>query len=59
MEKPQVLISQRPFPNQMATDEEKSTFEYGLKVAKSIEGEWFKRKANSCRFYHQWGNSTD
>jgi len=55
MEKPQVLISQRPFPNQMATDEEKTTFEYGLKVAKSIEGEWFKRKANSCRFYHQWG----
>ena len=55
MEKLSVVIYQSPFPNQMASDEEKSTFEYGLKVAKSIEGEWFKRKANTCRFYDQWG----
>jgi hypothetical protein len=39
----------------MASDEEKATIEYGLRVAKSIEGEWFKRKANTCRFYDQWG----
>jgi hypothetical protein len=39
----------------MATDEEKSTMEYGLRVAKAVEGEWFKRKANTCRFYDQWG----
>ncbi len=55
MEKLSVAIYQSPFPNQMASDEEKSTVEYGLKVAKSIEGEWFKRKANTCRFYDQWG----
>jgi hypothetical protein len=55
MEKLSVVIYQSPFPNQMASDEEKSTTEYGLKVAKSIEGEWFKRKANTCRFYDQWG----
>jgi hypothetical protein len=55
MEKLSVVIYQSPFPNQMASDEEKSTVEYGLKVAKSIEGEWFKRKANTCRFYDQWG----
>lgn len=55
MEKLSVSIYQSPFPNQMASDEEKATVEYGLKVAKSIEGEWFKRKANTCRFYDQWG----
>jgi hypothetical protein len=55
MEKLSVVIYQSPFPNQMASDEEKATVEYGLKVAKSIEGEWFKRKANTCRFYDQWG----
>jgi len=37
MEKLSVVIYQSPFPNQMASDEEKSTVEYGLKVAKSIE----------------------
>jgi hypothetical protein len=55
MEKLSVAIYQSPFPNQMASDEEKATIEYGLKVAKSVEGEWFKRKANTCRFYDQWG----
>ena len=55
MEKLSVSIYQSPFPNQMASDEEKATIEYGLRVAKSIEGEWFKRKANTCRFYDQWG----
>ena len=55
MEKPSIAIYQSPFPNQMASDEEKSTEEYGLRVAKSIEGEWFRRKGTSCRFYDQWG----
>tara|TARA_R100001460_G_scaffold15302_4_gene33782 strand:- start:1543 stop:3972 length:2430 start_codon:yes stop_codon:yes gene_type:complete len=55
MEKPSVIINQLPFPNQMASDEEKSSEKYGLSVAKAIEGEWFKRKGNSCRFYDQWG----
>ena len=56
MDKPSVLIKQRSFPNQNATDEEKATIEYGLKVSKAIEGEWFKKNTNSCRFYNQWGN---
>ena len=55
MEKLSVVINQSPFPNQMASDEEKATVKYGLKVAKSVEGEWFKRKTNTCRFYDQWG----
>jgi len=55
MDRSSVAIYQSPFPNQMASDEEKSSEKYGLKVAKSIEGEWFKRKGNTCRFYDQWG----
>jgi hypothetical protein len=55
MEKPSVVIYQNPFPGQMVPDEEKQTMEYGLRVGKAIEGEWFKRKNNTCRFYDQWG----
>jgi hypothetical protein len=53
--KPSVIINSSPFPNQMATDAEKSTKEYGLRVGKAIEGEWFKRvNAGSCRYYDQY-----
>jgi hypothetical protein len=55
MDKTSVVISSLPFPDQMASDEIKATFDYGLKVGKAIEGEWFKRKSNSSRFYQQWG----
>jgi hypothetical protein len=30
------------FPSQVASDLEKMSEDYGLKVAKAIEGEWFK-----------------
>ena len=53
--KPSVIISSTPFPNQMATDSEKNTKEYGLRVGKAIEGEWFKRvNSGSCRYYDQY-----
>ena len=52
--KPTILITQETFPSQLATDAEKATFEYGLRVGKSIAYEWFKRDGNSCRFYNQW-----
>ena len=38
------------FPSQVASDKEKSTIEYGLKVAKAIEDEWFKRDNSGYRF---------
>ena len=31
------------FPNQFASDEEKQTLEYGLRVGQAIESEWFSR----------------
>jgi len=39
------------FPSQIASDIEKATSEYGLKVARAIEHEWFKRDSGATRFY--------
>jgi len=40
------------FPNYLAPDEEKGTEEYGLKMGKAIEYEWFNRvNGNSCSYY--------
>jgi len=44
------------FPSQVASDMEKMSSEYGLKVAKAIEAEWFKRDSGTNRFY---GNQTE
>lgn len=38
------------FPSQVVPDVEKSSYEYGLKIAKAIEGEWFGKGFNSNRF---------
>jgi hypothetical protein len=54
MDKPSINIKNSPFPNQMASDSEKSTMDYGLSVGKAIESEWFKKTGgNSCRYYDQ------
>jgi len=39
------------FPSQVASDLEKVSSEYGLKVAKAIEDEWFKRDGGVYRFH--------
>ena len=39
------------FPSQVVSDLEKSTFEYGFKVAEAIEQEWFKG-THSNKFLH-------
>jgi len=38
------------FPNQVVSDSEKSSNEYGLKIAKAIETEWFYSGRNSPRY---------
>jgi len=48
------LVPYVTFPNNTATEEEKASMEYGLKVGQAIQNEWFKRSSNSCRFYDQW-----
>ena len=43
-------ITKDYFPSQVATDLEKVSQEYGLKVAKAIESEWFVRDGVTYRF---------
>ena len=39
------------FPSQAVSDDEKSSLNYGMEVAKAIESEWFKRDNGSVRYY--------
>jgi len=54
MKEPLILISPTTFPSQEAPDSEKNTIEYGRRIGEAIQYEWFRRDANSCRFYDQW-----
>ena len=46
------VFSQSGFPDHLASDEEKATDEYGLKMAKAIEREWFYRQNGlRCKYY--------
>ena len=38
------------FPSQVVSDVEKMSYEYGLKVAKAIESEWFHMDRGVNRF---------
>jgi len=44
------------FPSQVVSDSEKSSAEYGLKVAKAIENEWFNTDYASNRFLTNTNN---
>ena len=49
-----ILMPDTQFPSQLATDEEKASWEYGLRIGQSISYEWFAKTGNSCRYYSQW-----
>jgi hypothetical protein len=49
-----INIAKSSFPNQYATDKEKATDEYGLRIGQAIQYEWFKKDGNQSRFYSQW-----
>ena len=40
------------FPNQLASDAEKASEEYGLMVGRAIEAEWFRKEGGPARFYN-------
>jgi hypothetical protein len=44
------------FPNQVVSDAEKISYDYGLKVAQAIEGEWFNKDNNSNRYIRNRNN---
>jgi hypothetical protein len=43
------------FPSQFASDAEKATDEFGLRVGQSIQYEWFRKDGVAqCRYYSRW-----
>jgi hypothetical protein len=52
----QISINQIGFPNQFATDKEKESKEYGLRIGQAITAEWFRKDGRSSRFYNQWSD---
>lgn len=49
-----ISITNGGFPDQNAPDSEKRTKEFGLKVGKAIEYEWFRKDGNSARYYDRF-----
>jgi hypothetical protein len=48
-----IKINPVSFPNLFASDKEKETYEYGLRIGQSIQYEWFRKDSNGCKFYDQ------
>jgi len=44
------------FPSQVVSDAEKLSYDYGLKVAKAIETEWFNDDHNNNRYKNNYNN---
>lgn len=40
------------FPDQLVSDAEKASIEYGLLVGRAIESEWFRKESGTSRFYN-------
>jgi hypothetical protein len=54
MKKVEINVPFVSFPNQFATDAEKSSLEFGLQVGNAITYEWFRKDGNQGRYYSQW-----
>jgi len=48
--------SNSSFPNQVVSDEVKSSLDYGLQVARAIEGEWFQEGRSGNRYAQSYSN---
>jgi len=44
------------FPSQVVSDEEKASLEYGIQVARAIEGEWFQEGRSGNRYAQSYSN---
>jgi len=43
-------VSNSSFPSQVASDQEKMSYDYGLRVGRAIQNEWFSNDQGSVRF---------
>jgi hypothetical protein len=48
--------SNSSFPSQVVSDEEKSSYEYGMQVAQAIEQEWFQGGRSGNRYAQSYNN---
>ena len=46
------MVAKSYFPSQVVSDIEKMSYDYGLKVAKAIEAEWFYTDRGSVSYTH-------
>ena len=53
MDKKSPLVTFSTFPSYNASDAEKATEGFGLKVGQAIQYEWFNREGSNCRYYDQ------
>lgn len=47
-------IANAGFPEQTASNAEKSTMEYGLRVGQAIQYEWFRQDKGTCRYFERY-----
>lgn len=52
--KKHTLVPLINFPDHLATDAEKKTPEYGIRIGQAIQYQWFRRQSGNCRYYDQW-----
>lgn len=50
------LVSPIDWPSHLATDAQKATEEYGLRVGQAIQYEWFRQDGTNCRYYDRWND---
>ena len=49
-------VAKKYFPSQVVSDAEKLSYDYGLKVAKAIESEWFYGENRGGRYKNNKNN---
>ena len=54
MKKIDAILNPINFPSQISSNEEKDSYEYGLRIGQAIQYEWFKRDGGSCNYYNRW-----
>lgn len=53
MKEIEIDIKSTSFPSQLASDSEKESLDFGLKVGQAIQYEWFRKDGANCRYYGQ------
>lgn len=53
-DKKNISIPRQAFPSTNTKDSVKATEEYGLKIGKAIQHEWFQEGGGTCKFFTRW-----